>query len=277
MTHSQREVLGLLQSIGARPRKALGQNFVVDPNLVRRIARLAAAEPGEWVIEVGPGLGSLTLALNETGARVAAVEVDEKFAALLASLVDNDRNRIVCADAMRFDFAALLRELGVERCSLVANLPYNIATPLIADLLDNVPGIDRMVVMVQREVALRLVAGPGDEQYGIPSVKVAFWAHARLAMTVPREVFYPRPNVESAVVVIERRPQPVCESDPARVFALVRKGFGQRRKMLRGALRPLASEDDLVAAGIGPQQRAEELSVDDWCRLAAARASESLG
>jgi 16S rRNA (adenine1518-N6/adenine1519-N6)-dimethyltransferase len=266
MTHSRREIQRLLAEIGVRPRKSLGQNFVADPNLVRRIARLAQITNGERVVEIGAGLGSLTLALVEEGAHVTAIEIDQLLANKLRDIVDASRVRVIEADAMRFDWSQIVAPN--DHITLVANLPYNIATPLIADLLDDVPGIHRMIVMVQREVARRLVAHVGDDDYGIPSVKIAYWAEAKIVGTVPPDVFVPRPNVESAIVNIVRRPAPVDDVGVDEVFRLVRAGFGQRRKMLRRSLSELADSDQLRAAGIGPEQRAEEIDVSGWCRLA---------
>jgi 16S rRNA (adenine1518-N6/adenine1519-N6)-dimethyltransferase len=265
MTYSRTEIQRMLAEIGVRPRKSLGQNFVADPNLVRRIARLAEIGPGDHVVEIGAGLGSLTLALVEAGAFVTAIEIDSRLAEKLRATVDTERVEVIEADAMRVDWSTVL---APERhVVVVANLPYNIATPLIADLLDHVPAIDRMIVMVQREVAKRLVAHVGDDEYGIPSVKVAFWADAKIVATVPPDVFVPRPNVDSAIVRITRRP-PVDDVDVAHVFSLVRAGFGQRRKMLRRSLSGVATVNELVAAGIRPEQRAEEIDVVGWCRLA---------
>jgi 16S rRNA (adenine1518-N6/adenine1519-N6)-dimethyltransferase len=265
MTHSRSDIHRLLAEIGRRPRKSLGQNFVADPNLVRRIARLSGAQAGDTVIEVGAGLGSLTLALEELRTHVIAIEIDHALVEKLRTIVDPSLVSIVEADVMKIDWTPLLRDM--DRVTMVGNLPYNIATPLIADLLDGVPAIDRMVVMVQREVGQRLVARVGDDQYGIPSVKVAYWADAKLLGTVPPDVFVPKPNVESALVQIVRRPT-VEAVDTDVLFTLVRAGFGQRRKMLRRSLAALVTEDELRDAGINPQQRAEEVDVDGWCRLA---------
>jgi len=268
VTHSRRDIVELLERLGSSPKKSLGQNFVADPNLVRRIARESEVGPGDYVVEVGPGLGSLTLALEETGARVLAVEIDRAFAGLLPSIVQSPRTTVIEADALDLGWAAQIPSDSV----LVANLPYNIATPLILDVLDHVPAITRMVVMVQREVADRLVARVGDEAYGIPSVKVAYWAGARTIMRVPPDVFYPRPNVDSAVVRIERK-QAVADVDRTVLFELVRKSFGQRRKMLRRSLAGLVTEAQFDNAGVRPEQRPEELDVEVWCRLAAAVAA----
>lgn len=268
MTLSRREVVDLLGRHGLRPSRALGQHFVADPNTVRRIARLAAVGPGDRVVEIGAGLGSLTLALAETGASVTAVELDRYLVPVLRSVVEPAGVRVVEGDAMALDWPALL---GDERgWVLVANLPYNVATPLVADLLDGVPQIARMLVMVQREVGERLAAGVGDEQYGAVSVKVAYWATARVVGRVPATVFVPQPRVESALVSIVRRPDgPAVDVDRARLFELVRAGFGQRRKMLRRALAGVVDESVFACAGVRPEARAEELDVEAWGRLTA--------
>lgn len=266
MTLSRRDVAELLDRHGLRPSRALGQNFVADANTVRRIARLAGVGPDDRVIEIGAGLGSLTLALAETGAAVTAVEIDRHVLPALHEVVDGAGVRVVAADAMTVDWAGLL---GDGPWVLVANLPYNVGTPLVLDLLDGVPAIARMLVMVQREVAERLAAGPGEEAYGAVSVKVAFWATARLVGRVPATVFVPQPRVESALVAIERRAAPAVDADPAVLFPLVRAGFGQRRKMLRRSLAGLVDPACFAAAGVAPEARAEELGIEAWGRLAA--------
>jgi 16S rRNA (adenine1518-N6/adenine1519-N6)-dimethyltransferase len=266
---SRRDVSDLLAGHDLRPSRALGQNFVVDPNTVRRIARLAGVGPGDRVVEIGAGLGSLTLALLDTGATVTAVEIDRHLLPALRGVVEPAGATVVHADAMQLDWAALL---GEGPWVLVANLPYNVASPLVADLLDEVPAISRMLVMVQREVGERLAAGPGDEAYGGLSVKVAYWAEAKVVGRVPPTVFLPQPRVESALVSIVRRQRPAvdpAEADPERLFALVRAGFGQRRKMLRRSLAALVDAEAFACAGIRPEARAEELGVEDWGRLAA--------
>lgn len=268
MTLSGADVRRLLDTYGLAPSRARGQNFVVDPNTVRRIARLSGVGAGDRVVEIGAGLGSLTLALAETGASVTAIEVDSGLVPALRSVVEPAGATVVEGDALRLDWAALL---GAGPWVLVANLPYNVATPLVADLLDGVPAISRMLVMVQREVAERLAAGPGHDAYGAVSVKVAYWATAKVVGRVPATVFHPVPNVESALVRIDRRPAPAVgpEVDPEWLFRLVRAGFGQRRKMLRRSLAALVPAEAFVAAGIRPEARAEELAVEDWGRLAA--------
>ena len=268
MTLSGADVRRLLDTYGLAPSRARGQNFVVDPNTVRRIARLAGIGAGDRVVEIGAGLGSLTLALAETGAAVTAIEVDSGLVPALRSVVEPVGVTVVEGDALRLEWSSLL---GGEGWILVANLPYNVATPLVADLLDGVPAIARMLVMVQREVAERLAAGPGHDAYGAVSVKVAYWATAKVVGRVPATVFHPVPNVESALVHIDRRPAPAVgpEVDPEWLFRLVRTGFGQRRKMLRRSLAGLVPAEAFVAAGIRPEARAEELAVEDWGRLAA--------
>jgi 16S rRNA (adenine1518-N6/adenine1519-N6)-dimethyltransferase len=264
VTLSRPAVRDLLASRGLAPRRDLGQNFVADPNTVRRIAHLAGVGPGDQVVEIGAGLGSLTLALADTGAAVTAIEVDHGLVGVLADVVGGRANvTVVEGDASKLDWSTLL---GDHRpWVLVANLPYNIATPLVADLLDGVPAVSRMLVMVQREVAERLAAGPGSPAYGAVSVKVAYWADARIVGDVPATVFVPRPNVDSALVSITRRPPP--EVPPGPLFALVRAAFNQRRKMLRRSLRDIVTPEQFAAAGVDPTARPEELDLDDWCRL----------
>ena len=237
---------------------------------MRRIARLAGVGAGDRVVEIGAGLGSLTLALAETGASVAAVEIDRHLLPVLRSVVEPVGVTVVEGDALRLDWGSLL---GGDAWTLVANLPYNVATPLVADLLDGVPQIARMLVMVQREVGERLAASVGDEAYGAVSVKVAYWATARVVGRVPPTVFVPQPRVESALVRIDRRaggpavPPSVVPAE--RLFEVVRAGFAHRRKMLRGALTGVVSPAAFEAAGVAPTARAEELDVEAWGRLAA--------
>jgi 16S rRNA (adenine1518-N6/adenine1519-N6)-dimethyltransferase len=273
---SRREVVDLLATHGIRPSRALGQNFVVDPNTVRRIARLASVGAGDRVVEIGAGLGALTLALAATGASVTAVEMDRKLVPLLRGIVEPHGVTVIEGDALRLDWNDIVGGAAGEWV-LVANLPYNVATPLVADLLDDVPSIVRMLVMVQREVADRLVAQARDAAYGAVSVKVAYWATARIVGRVPATVFYPRPRVESALVAIERRATPAVDPDdvaPDVLFSIVRAGFGQRRKMLRRSLAGRVSDQCFSLAGVRPEARAEELDVAAWGRLARCSASE---
>jgi 16S rRNA (adenine1518-N6/adenine1519-N6)-dimethyltransferase len=276
VTLSRPEVLRLLEDNQISPSRALGQNFVTDPNTVRRIARIAGVGPGDRVLEVGAGLGSLTLALAETGAAVTAIERDRRLVPVLKKVLEARAPaapvEVVEADAMHLDWADLL--VPAQGWALVANLPYNVATPLVADFLDYVPAVDRMLVMVQHEVARRLVAGPGDPLYGAVSVKVSYWAEAALVGTVPSSVFVPRPKVGSALVSLRRRPAPAVDPlvvAPGDLFNVVKTGFAQRRKMLRRSLVGLDVPAAAFAeAGIDGQSRAEQLSVVEWGRLAAA-------
>jgi 16S rRNA (adenine1518-N6/adenine1519-N6)-dimethyltransferase len=270
VTLTRRQVTALLDKHGLRPSRALGQNFVVDPNTVRRIARLAGVGPGDRVLEIGAGLGSLTLALLETGAAVTAIEVDRGVLPVLRSVVEPAGATVVEGVAMRLDWEALL---GAGPWTLVANLPYNIATPLLADLLDGQPAITRMLVMVQREVGERLAARPGEDAFGAVSVKVRYWATAAVVGRVPPTVFVPKPNVESVLVDIVRRPAPAvapADATASELFALVRAGFAHRRKMLRRSLAEVVDLATFARAGVDPAGRPEELDVDAWGRLAQA-------
>jgi 16S rRNA (adenine1518-N6/adenine1519-N6)-dimethyltransferase len=287
-----RELAGRLE---VRPSKRLGQNFVVEHGTLRRIASLASLRPDDRVLEVGPGLGSLTLALLEAGAeRIVAVEIDPVLAAglpaTLASCAGDLAARVAVlnADALTVDAstlgsAALAAEASGDVASgpltptvLVANLPYNVGVPVLLHLLAAVPSLRRGVVMVQAEVADRLCAAPGSRVYGAPSVKLAWYATARSAGTVPRTVFWPVPNVDSKLVSFVRHDPPGGAPREA-VFAVVDAAFGQRRKTLRAALAGWAgsapeAERLLRAAGIDPQARGESLSVAQFATLAAQRA-----
>ena len=269
------EVRDLAARHGIRPTKAWGQNFVVDGNTVRRIVRLAGVGAGDTVIEVGPGLGSLTLALLPVVDRVVAVEVDPVLAAALPATVEahapslGGRLAVVQADALT------VQDLpGPPPTALVANLPYNVAVPVVLHLLAALPSVRRGVVMVQAEVAERLAAEPGSRVYGVPSAKLAWFAAARRAGPVPRSVFWPVPNVDSALLAFDRREPP--PGDRAATFAVIDAAFAQRRKVLRSALAgwagsAAAAEEALRAAEVYPRVRAERLSVGDFARLAAAR------
>lgn len=292
MTHSPQRLRELLDSHGLAPRRERGQNFVADPNTVRRIAALAEIGPDDRVIEIGPGLGSLTLALAETGADITAVEVDAGLTAALreviadgvdAAAITPGRIRVVHADAMALDWSsdwtAHYRDPIDDRVdtgttpgsvSVVANLPYNIATPLIADLLDTAPWIDRFVVMIQREVAERLTADVHSSAYGAISIKVAYWADARIVGHVPASVFIPRPRVDSSLVRIARHRIDPDWPEPAPLFDLVRRAFNQRRKMLRRSLAGIVDDSIFAAAGIDPTQRPQDLDLAAWYALANA-------
>ncbi|WP_420446550.1 16S rRNA (adenine(1518)-N(6)/adenine(1519)-N(6))-dimethyltransferase RsmA [Candidatus Poriferisodalis sp.] len=259
----------LLERAGTVPRRSLGQNFVVDPNTVRRIARLAGVGPGDRVVEIGAGLGSLTAALAETGATVVAVETDGRLVSLLREVLSPYPSsvEVVHADARRMDWNALLGGTGWH---LVANLPYNIATSLVLTVLDEVPGVSQLLVMCQREAAERLAAEPGSGAYGAVSVRVAIHADAELAGAVPATVFYPRPEVESALVRITRRADALESKLRAEIERLVTAAFAHRRQMLRRTLRNAFDDADakLVAADIDPTERPERLGLAQWARLA---------
>ena len=273
MTPSQ--IQALLKEHGLRPSKALGQNFLADTNMAAHIVRLAGVKPGDRVVEVGPGLGSLTLALCEAGAPVRAVELDRRLAGALATVVAGKPVEIVQADALTVDWSELLADH--EHWIMVSNLPYNVATPVLMGALERAPMIDRFLVMVQREVGERLAAVPGTKAYGAVSVKVAYYARAELVGAVPASVFVPKPKVVSALVRLERRAEPaIAVADPERMFELVRAGFSTRRKMLRRVLRAeLGSRTEAIlrSAGIDPSARAEELGLGEWASLAHTAAT----
>ena len=272
MTHTRTELAALLEAHDLGPSRALGQNFVVDPNTVRRIARLAGVGPGDHVVEIGAGLGSLTLALAETGASVTAVEIDRHLQPILREVVEGRDVHVVAGDAMALDWDEVLA--GADRWALVANLPYNVATPLVLDLLAGVPAIERMLVMVQLEAGERLVAPAGSPAYGIPSVKVALRATGRIVGKVGPDVFLPRPRVDSALVEIVRRAEPATDADPEVLVALVERAFNQRRKMLRRSLAGVVGDAQFAEAGIEPTERPEHLDIEAWGRLAAAVAAD---
>jgi 16S rRNA (adenine1518-N6/adenine1519-N6)-dimethyltransferase len=261
----------LLDEHGLAPRRSAGQNFVVDPNTVRRIVAAADLHPDDVVLEVGPGLGSLTLGLLDAVARVVAVEVDAGFIGVLEEvLAGRDDVEVVHADALRIDVGALIAERPVR---VVANLPYNLATPLVLHLLED-PAVSDLFVMVQREVGERWGARPGDATYSAVSLKLAFQADVRLEFAIPRTVFHPVPNVDSVMVRLTRRPDAPDAADRVRLFALIEAAFAQRRKTLRNTLRAVASPEVLAAAaaeaGIELAARAETLATDEVRRLDAA-------
>jgi 16S rRNA (adenine1518-N6/adenine1519-N6)-dimethyltransferase len=264
------DVRRLLDETGAPARRSLGQNFVADPGTVRRIVAVADLPAGSPVLEVGPGLGSLTLALLEAGHPVLAIEQDDRLAELLPHTVAERTDpgaelEIVHGDALRVDLAGLL---GDRRgpWALVANLPYNVAVPILLRVLAEMPQVNRLVVMVQAEVADRLVAEPGGRTIGVPTIKAGWFASARTLLRVGPEVFVPRPRVDSAVVGLTRRPQPDADRDLA--FSLVERAYHQLRKMLRSTLGGLVPAEGFAAAAVDPTDRPERLSVEDWAALA---------
>ena len=267
------EIRSLAAELGIKPRKSLGQNFVVDANTVRRIAAAAELTSDDVALEVGPGLGSLTLAMLPLVSTVIAVEIDPILAGALPATVAKhaeplvDRLRVVTEDALR------IKSLPLDPTALVANLPYNVAVPVVLHLLSVAPSLRRGLVMVQAEVADRLTAAPGSRVYGAPSVKLAWWAAARRAGPVPRTVFWPVPNVDSGLVAFERRRPPATSASRQEVFAVVDAAFAQRRKTLRAALggwagSAAAAEAALVRAGIDPSTRGEQLDVTQFARIA---------
>jgi 16S rRNA (adenine1518-N6/adenine1519-N6)-dimethyltransferase len=277
------EIRRLAAELDVVPTKKLGQNFVVDANTVRKIVQAARVQPGERVVEVGPGLGSLTLAILEAGASVTAVEIDHRLAARLPQTavehgVDADMLTVVDADALR------VTELPGEPAVLVANLPYNVSVPVLLHFLETFPYLQRGVVMVQAEVAERLAAKPGSKIYGSPSVKAAWYGEWKLAGTVSRQVFWPVPNVDSLLVGFDRTEgERGSEDERRRTFAIVDAAFNQRRKMLRQALSGLlggsaAASEVLIAVGVAPTARGEDLTVDDYQRVAqqVARVGDSV-
>lgn len=269
------DIRRLAAELDVTPTKKLGQNFVVDANTVRKIVQAAAVQPSERVVEIGPGLGSLTLAILETGAAVTAVEIDHRLAARLPQTavergVPEGALTVVDADAMR------VTALPGEPTVLVANLPYNVSVPVLLHFLETFPYLQRGVVMVQAEVAERLAAKPGSKIYGTPSVKAAWYGPWKLSGTVSRQVFWPVPNVDSLLVGFHRDPVPRgSEDERRRTFAIVDAAFNQRRKMLRQALSGIFGSSAeasavLEAAGVAPTARGEDLTVDDYHRIALA-------
>ncbi len=271
MTHTRTALNALLREHGLTPSRALGQNFVVDPNTVRRIARLAEIGLGDLVLEIGAGLGSLTLALVETGAEVLAMEVDRHLLEPLRSVVEPRGVRVHHSDALVADYGEIL---GARPAIVVANLPYNVATPLVLHLLEAEPLITRMLVMVQKEVGERFAAQAGDEAYGAASLRVQYFADARVVGKVGPSVFVPKPNVDSALVAIVRREHVRVDPDvvsEAALFEVIRTSFGQRRKMLRRSLAGWASDGVFERADVAETRRPEELTLEEFARLAAAR------
>lgn len=272
------DVRALASRLGIRPTKQRGQNFVIDANTVRRIVRAADLRADDVVVEVGPGLGSLTLALLGEVRRVVAIEVDPVLAAALPETLATyapevaDRCEVLSADALRLESIP-----GPAPTALVANLPYNVSVPVLLHLLALLPSLERGLVMVQSEVADRLAAAPGSKVYGVPSVKAAWYADVRRAGVVGRNVFWPAPNVESGLVAWTRREPPATSATREEVFAVVDAAFAQRRKVLRGALRDLAgsgeaAEAALTKAGVDPTARGESLTIEEFARIAESLA-----
>jgi 16S rRNA (adenine1518-N6/adenine1519-N6)-dimethyltransferase len=270
-----KEIREIAEQLQLRPTKQLGQNFVIDPNTIDRIIRVADLSPSDVVLEVGPGLGSLTLGLLPKVRAVVAVEIDERLASQLSKTVARHApqfiHRLTVIRANALDAV----QLSESPTALVANLPYNVSVPVLLHLLRTIPTLERALVMVQREVGERLAAHPGSKTYGVPSVKAQWFGEVRLVGTVPRSVFWPEPNVDSVLVRIDRRPEPESIVGRERVFAVVDQAFGQRRKMLRSALGEWGRErveHALRSVGLSDTQRGEECSVSDFIRLADALA-----
>ena len=278
------DIRELCAQLNIRPTKTLGQNFVNDPGMVRKIVRNAGVQAGEQVLEIGPGLGSLTLALLEAGAQVSAVEIDPPLAQALPTTAQarfpEAKLQVFTADALTITGPESID--GAAPTRLVANLPYNVAVPIVLTVLEKLPSIQTVLVMVQAEVADRLAATPGNKIYGVPSAKVAWYASARRTLTIGRNVFYPVPNVDSALVKIERRPHPDTAATREQVFAVIDAAFAQRRKTLRQALAGLAgsagaAQEALERAGVSPTARGETLDIDQFAAVAQQLNAASAG
>ena len=275
------EVRRLADRLGVSPTKKLGQNFVIDPNTIRRIVRAGDVTAEDVVVEVGPGLGSLTLGLLDVARRVVAVEIDPALAAALPDTLAEHAPGIAAGqvefELVRADALRVTELPGPPPTALVANLPYNVAVPVLLHMLERFPSIERTLIMVQAEVADRLAAEPGSRVYGVPSVKARWYADVKRAGAIGRNVFWPAPNVDSGLVRLDRRDVPPTTGAERRdVFAAVDAAFAQRRKTLRSALSgwagsPAAAEQALTAAGIAPGARGETLTVEEFARLAEHR------
>ncbi|MCL5947928.1 MAG: 16S rRNA (adenine(1518)-N(6)/adenine(1519)-N(6))-dimethyltransferase RsmA [Actinobacteria bacterium] len=252
------------------PKRSLGQNFVIDPNTSRKIAWLGELHPGDKVLEIGPGLGALTGALVDAGAFVTAVEIDRRLVERLRPIEHSGRVRIVEGDILRISFDEIL---GQDRWKMVSNLPYNIATPTVMRILEDAPQVESMVVMVQREVARRWTARPGSSTYGAVTVRMSYFATSQLLGAVSRNVFVPRPRVESSLVQIKRLPEVAVDptvAGYASMVELIHASYQHRRKMLRHSLAGWCSQEAFLHAGVSPESRPQELSIIEWGRLAAA-------
>lgn len=277
------DIRSIASRAGILPAKKYGQNFVIDPGTVRKIAALAGPGPSSTVIEVGPGLGSLTLALLETGAAVFAVEIDPKLAGLLSSTVETympqaaGRLHVIRSDALELEPSQI--SSAPASLMLVSNLPYNAATPIILTLLERFPGLSSFVVMVQKEVAERLAAQPGSKVYGVPSVKLAWYGTAQFAGVIGRNVFWPAPHIDSALVEFHRHTDPQAAERSKnhtlknRTFLIIDKAFGQRRKTLRSALKGIVGDNAYRQAGIDASRRGETLTIEEFEALARAEIS----
>lgn len=265
MAQNRSDIAGLLERHGLRPTRRLGQHFLADANITRKIVSIAAVAPGSRVVEVGAGTGTLTKALADAGAHVVAYEIDEGLRPILEEVVVGCDVDLRFADITDVDLGT---ELEGGDWSMVANLPYNVGTPVVLQAIRAAPNVTRFVVMVQHEVARRFAADPGSEDYGLPSVVAGIHTDASVAFVVPPQVFYPPPRVESAVVVMTRKPAPEVAE---RAIELARVGFGQRRKMLRRSLRGLFDDpvDVLERVGLDPASRPEDLRPDDFVRIAS--------
>lgn len=268
----RRETREILSRHGLKPRTSLGQHFLVDPNTIDRIIELAGVQPGDQILEVGAGLGTLTIALHAAGARVITIEQDRGLTpALEEVLLGRDRVQVVWGDALQQDLRGLLRGRPTK---LVANLPYHVAVPLLIDVLEEIPEIRECTVMVQKEVGERLTAKAGEEAYGAVSAKVEYLAEAQIVFKVSRRVFLPEPAVESVLVRLVRRDRPPVAGVKDRIFGIIEAGFAQRRKTIRAALRnagvdPMRIEEALDRAGVTGETRAERLSLEEFASIAA--------
>jgi 16S rRNA (adenine1518-N6/adenine1519-N6)-dimethyltransferase len=270
-------VRSVMDAYGLHFRKSLGQNFLIDGNILAKILQAADIKPGDWVLEIGPGIGTLTQALAEAGASVVAVEIDKQLVEVLKhTMREYPKVEVVQGDALRLDFGTLIP--AQTPCKTVANLPYYITSPLLMKLYEEQLHPEVAVVMVQKEVAQRLVAQPGSKDYGALSINIAYYADAAVVANAPRSVFMPAPNVDSSVVKLTTRPFPYPAADAQTYSATVRAAFGQRRKTLRNALRSLVNDPEsvLTAAGIDGARRGETLSIEEYGRLSLA-VQEALG
>lgn len=268
----------ILQTFGLRAKKKFGQNFLINEQVVRGIAQYAKIGPGDLVLEIGPGIGTLTQALAETGATVKSVEIDTTLLPVLAKTLEGyDNVEIVPGDALKIDLGEVTEH---KPFTVAANLPYYITTPIIFALLERQLPLQRLVVMVQKEVAQRMAAGPGSKDYGPLSLAIQYYSEPHLAISVPAKDFMPAPHVDSMVVVCEKREQPPVDVDAGTFFKVVRAAFSQRRKMLSNCLKALELSSDQVAAlleaaGIDGKRRGESLTMEEFGRLAKAYAEKA--